>query len=77
MIVGYGLRIALAGVAAGEVGAKWLSRYLGTMRMASSSGDIWIYVLCGILLLVSAGVASFIPAQRASSVDPLRTLKCE
>jgi ABC-type lipoprotein release transport system permease subunit len=76
MVLTRGLRIALFGIVIGELGSAWLSRSLANMRIAGP-GDNWIYLICGFLLFVSAGLASFVPARRAARVDPLQTLKYE
>ena len=77
LVVSDGLRIAVIGVAAGIVVALWASKWVEPMLFDVSAKDPTIFVLVGGLLLLVALAASWIPALRASRVDPNVALRTE
>jgi putative ABC transport system permease protein len=75
MVVGEGLRLALAGIVAGVIGAVWFTRLLKGLLFGTSAADpITFLAVSGGILLISA-LSCYIPARRAVSVDPLISLK--
>ena len=72
-----GLRLALAGIAIGVLVAIALSAGLKTFLFGVAPGDPWI--LCGMALVVMAltVLTCWIPARRATRVDPLTALRAE
>jgi len=80
MILKQGLSLTLIGVALGLGGAYVLARYLEsltTMLYGVKPTDPLTYVLTAVLLTVVALLASYIPARRATKVDPLVALRYE
>jgi putative ABC transport system permease protein len=77
MILGSGLRITLLGVAIGLTGALVLSRLLASLLFQVSAINPLIFSSAMALLMVVAMAASFLPAHRAASVDPIRALRQE
>ena len=77
LFVLHGLEAAALGTAAGIAGAWYLSRWLATMLFEVEPTDPATYAGVAILLLVVAAGASYVPARRASRVDPLRALRAE
>ena len=77
MILGSGLRITLLGVAIGLTGALVLSRLLASLLFQVSAINPLIFSSAIALLMVVAMAASFLPAHRAASVDPIRALRQE
>jgi ABC-type antimicrobial peptide transport system permease subunit len=75
MVVRQGIAVAVAGVIVGLTIAAVLGRFVGTLLYGVSPGDPLTYVVVPAVLLVLSAAASYIPARRAASVDPLRTLK--
>jgi putative ABC transport system permease protein len=75
MIVGGGMKLALTGVALGLAGALALSGVLRTMLYDVTPFDPSSYVLTALVLLAVAGLACYIPARRATRLDPLRALR--
>jgi putative ABC transport system permease protein len=75
MIIRDGLKQALAGIALGVGGALWLTRLMGSMLFGVTPGDP--LTLSGVagLLLVVALAACYLPARRATRVDPLIVLR--
>lgn len=76
-IVGEGLRLALIGVALGTVAALLTMRVLRSFLYGISAFDPLTFVLTAALLTSVAMAASFFPARRATSVDPMVALRHE
>jgi putative ABC transport system permease protein len=77
MIVVGGMRLALAGVVLGIVGAAALSGVLRTMLFGVAALDPASYVATALVLLATAACACYIPARRAMQLDPLQALRQE
>jgi predicted permease len=77
-LVGWsGLRMAIAGTLLGAVGAIALTRFLTGMLFGVSSVDAVTFAAMAGTLIVVTLLASYIPARRASKVDPLIALRYE
>jgi putative ABC transport system permease protein len=77
LIVGQGLGLALAGVVIGLLGAFLLTRTISGLLFGVGPTDPLTFVAISLLLLATACVASWIPARRATKVDPLIALRSE
>jgi predicted permease len=77
MIGRTGLRLALAGTAAGAIGAFALTRFLSGLLFGVSSVDVVTFLSMAALLIAVTLVACYVPARRASRVDPLIALRYE
>ncbi len=75
-VVGQGMALAGAGMAAGVAGALLVSRLLGTLLFGVSAGDPAIYAAAAVFGAVALG-ACYFPAWRAAGVDPMVTLRYE
>lgn len=72
-----GVVLAVVGLPLGLLGAAFLTRFIEGLLYGVSPTDIATYLGIPILLLLVALVASFVPARRASRVDPLTALRAE
>ena len=77
LVLSHGLQLLLIGSAIGLLGAIALSRALQTVLFEVSGIDTRIYIGVGLLLLAATLLASWIPARRASRVDPIIALRTE
>lgn len=77
MVLGNGLGLAAIGLAIGLGGALWLAPILRSMLFAVAPVDPPTFVLVTLGILGIAGLATWLPALRASRVDPMTTLRSE
>jgi len=77
MVVGGGMKLALAGVVLGSIAAVLLARLVQTMLFDVSPSDPASYALTAVALLVVAAIACYVPARRAMRVDPMVALQTE
>jgi putative ABC transport system permease protein len=75
MVLRNGGTLATIGIAIGAVGASLLTRYLSGMLFGVSAYDPITYLLAGGVLLATAVLATWLPAWRASRVDPVVALR--
>ena len=76
-IVAEGLQLAVAGVAIGLVAALAAGRVTRSVFVDVSPSDPRILAVVAIVMLAVACLAAFLPARRASAVDPIETLRQE
>ena len=76
-IMGQGLRLALFGLAAGLAGAFALTRLMATLLFDVEPNDPATLVAVAAAITGVAALACFIPAQRATRVDPVVVLRDE
>jgi putative ABC transport system permease protein len=77
LIIGNGMRLALVGTAVGVPAALALTRLMGGMLSGITSADPLTYIAVVGMLLGSALLASYLPARRATRVDPIVALRAE
>jgi len=77
MVVTQGGRVALIGVAIGVLAAVGLTRFLATLLFGVQAIDAITFVAVSSVMLAVALVASYVPARRASAVDPVQALRTE
>jgi putative ABC transport system permease protein len=77
MVIGQGMLPALLGVAVGLGGAFWLTRFLASFLFGVKAWDPIAFIVTPLLLSAVALFAVWIPAQRATRVDPMTALRLE
>jgi putative ABC transport system permease protein len=77
MVIRQGMILALAGVVIGTGGAFWLSRFLAAFLFGVKAWDPMTFVVTPVLLGAVAFLAVWIPARRATRVDPMTALRFE
>ena len=77
MVVGGGLRMAALGMAIGLAGALLVTRVLRTFLYGIEPTDRTTFCLVCAILGAAAFVASYLPARRAATVDPMAALRRE
>ena len=77
LILGEGLTLAFAGVVIGLAGAISVTHVLSALLYGVSATDAATFLGVALLLIIVALLASYIPARRAMSVDPLAALRSE
>jgi ABC-type antimicrobial peptide transport system permease subunit len=75
MVLQQGLKLALAGVAAGVCAAFALTRLLANFLFAVGATDPATYIAVPALLIAVGLLACYIPARRAMQVDPVVTIR--
>ena len=77
LVLGQGLRLVLFGLAIGGVAALLLSGTVRALLFDTEPTDVATFAGVALVLAVVALIACFLPARRASSVDPLVALRGE
>jgi putative ABC transport system permease protein len=77
MVLGHGRRLTLIGIGLGIVGALAVSRLLQQVLFEVDPTDPLIYLAVSVILLLVAELASFLPARRATRIDPVTALRME
>ncbi|MGO8817429.1 MAG: ADOP family duplicated permease [Terriglobia bacterium] len=80
MVIGQGLRLALAGLVIGVAGALGLTRLLTSLShllYGVTASDPVTFIAVSLLLIAVAILACYVPARRATKVDSMVTLRCE
>jgi predicted permease len=77
LVVRNGMKLALLGIVIGLAGSWALTRFLEQMLVGVQPTDLLTFSVVSICLLVVAFVACYLPARRATKVDPLVALRYE
>jgi putative ABC transport system permease protein len=75
MVVRQGVLLAVAGVVLGLLAAFGLARLVANLLFGVTANDPMTFTIIPILLLAVAFVATYLPARRASRVDPVEALR--
>jgi putative ABC transport system permease protein len=77
MILGQGLLLAVLGVTLGIAGALALKGLMKSLLFGVTPADPVTFAVVGTVLIGAAIIASYLPARRAASVDPIDALRME
>jgi ABC-type antimicrobial peptide transport system permease subunit len=77
LVLGQAMATALAGVAAGVLGAFSLTRLMRSLLFEISPTDPLTFAAVALLLLLVVALAAYLPARRATRVDPTIALRYE
>jgi putative ABC transport system permease protein len=75
MVLRQGLMLAIVGIVLGAAGALALTRFLKSLLFGISPSDSATFAGIAILFLAVAVAASYIPARRATRIDPMQAIR--
>ena len=77
MFVRQGVTLAVVGVVCGSIAAVSAVHVMSALLFGTDSVDPLTYICVGLGLVAAAGLASYLPAHRAATVDPMTALRAE
>lgn len=77
LVLRNGLRLAVVGIALGVGGALWLTRFLQSLLFGVKPADLPTFAAAVLLLAAVALLACYLPARRATKIDPMVALRYE
>jgi len=77
MFLRRGLAITAIGIVAGTIAAFALTRWMSSLLFGVSPVDPLTYAAVSIVLILAAGLASYLPSLRATQVNPIDSLRVE
>ena len=77
MVLRQGMELTVAGVVFGLIGAIALTRVMTSLLFGVSTTDLSTFSTVPLVLIATAAVASYIPAARATRIDPVTALRDE
>jgi putative ABC transport system permease protein len=77
LVVGHGLKLIVLGMAIGLAGAFAGTRLMSSLLYGVSATDSVTFAFIAVLLTAVALLACYLPARRATKVDPIIALRCE
>jgi ABC-type antimicrobial peptide transport system permease subunit len=77
MVLRQGMRLTLFGLVLGLAGAFGVTRLMSSVLYQVSPNDVPTYTGISVLLLLVAGLACYLPARRAFTIEPTQALRNE
>jgi putative ABC transport system permease protein len=75
LVIRQGLTLAAAGILIGLAAAPFLTRLMSSMLFEVDARDLTTFILAPLVFLAAALISSYLPARRATQVDPMEALK--
>ena len=75
LVISQGVRLALVGVVLGVAGALVLTRIIGSLLFQISATDPFTFAGIGVMVILVTVIASYLPAHRATKVNPMTALR--
>jgi len=75
LVVSQGMALVMGGVALGLIGAFAVTRLIGSLLFGVTAADPVTFIIASLLLVGVGALAGYLPARRATKVDPLIALK--
>jgi putative ABC transport system permease protein len=77
LVVGEGLRLVAVGAVLGLLISLALTRWMATLLYAIGPRDATMFAAAAVTLLITGLLASYVPARRATRIDPVNALRAE
>jgi putative ABC transport system permease protein len=77
LVVKHGMKLAVLGIVIGLAGSWAITRFMEKLLVDVQPTDLLTFSVVSVFLLLSAFVACYLPARRATKVDPLQALRHE
>ena len=77
LVVANGMKLTVIGLVIGLIGAWLLTRFMTTLLFGVEATDLLTYSVVSVCLLTAAFLACYLPARRATKVNPLEALRYE
>jgi putative ABC transport system permease protein len=77
LVIGQGMKLVSCGAVVGLLAAFTLTRWMEDLLFGVRPADLWTYGVVASLLMLVALFACWLPARRATKVDPMVALRCE
>ena len=77
LVLGQGMKVAVLGLTIGVVAAYGLTKYMASLLFGIAATDIMTFVAVPAVLMLVAALACFLPAYRATQVDPMSVLRVD
>jgi predicted permease len=77
LMLGQGMVLSLMGIGIGAASSLGLTRLMTTLLYNVTATDLLTFVIVSMLLIIVSLLACYVPARRATKVDPIVALRCE
>ena len=77
LVIAHGMKLAVIGIVLGLSGAWGLTRFMGKLLVGVQATDLLTFAVVSACLFIAAFLACYLPARRATKVDPLVALRYE